>query len=522
MTEKEKIKDLYVEKRLPIKTIIQELGVSKATFYRLLKKYNIKRVSLYKDKLKRLYLQNNLSSQQIADMFGVSKTTILREIRHQNLSKSKEAAEESRRLSCQEKYNSKNYFESDDFKKKRAATMKERYGVSHPHQSPEVRKKYKEAMQEQYGCSTPLENKTILSKKNQTMLKRYNCIIPLKSEKIRQKYNDSMLKKYREGLPIHPNKKTIRIIEGERLRAFAQKNNIGYSTLVRFIQQTEYRATEDDVKKFIESVHNNVSDIEQIIENELKLKKFNKKVLSYRPDFKLSDRLYLNVDGLYWHSEIHVENRYHFDMRKVFEENGLSILQFRADEVFDPFKKNIIKSISANRNMGIKERIYARKCKIKKLKGGIAKEFLIKNHMMGYKNSIAYGLEYNNRIVSVMTYKVIRGTLKVERFCSEANTSVVGGFSKLLKTIESQANFEKIDYWVDLRYGTGSFLSKLGFEHKKDTLGWQWTDFRETYNRLQCRANMDERKISQRKHAEELGWYKIYDAGQRLYRKEKA
>jgi hypothetical protein len=38
-----------------------------------------------------------------------------------------------------------------------------------------------------------------------------------------------------------------------------------------------------------------------------------------------------------------------------------------------------------------------------------------------------------------------------------------------------------------------------------------------TYNRLQCTANMDSRKLSEKEHAVELGWSRIYDAGQRFY-----
>ena len=39
----------------------------------------------------------------------------------------------------------------------------------------------------------------------------------------------------------------------------------------------------------------------------------------------------------------------------------------------------------------------------------------------------------------------------------------------------------------------------------------------QTYNRLRCRANMDNRKLSEKEYSEELGWERIYDAGQRLY-----
>jgi hypothetical protein len=101
--------------------------------------------------------------------------------------------------------------------------------------------------------------------------------------------------------------------------------------------------------------------------------------------------------------------------------------------------------------------------------------------------------------------------------CSEVGTTVVGGFSKLLSYIEKITTFDSIEYWVDLRYGTGNFLLNHNFIHKKDTQGWRWTDRKNTFNRLKCTANMDERNLTEKEHASELGWSRIYDAGQRLY-----
>ena len=91
--------------------------------------------------------------------------------------------------------------------------------------------------------------------------------------------------------------------------------------------------------------------------------------------------------------------------------------------------------------------------------------------------------------------------------------------SKLLKSITSSGKFAKVESWVDLRYGNGVSLEKLGFKVSHETLGWKWTDFKNTYNRLKCTAKMDERELSQKEYAEELKWHKIYDAGQRLYTK---
>ena len=72
----------------------------------------------------------------------------------------------------------------------------------------------------------------------------------------------------------------------------------------------------------------------------------------------------------------------------------------------------------------------------------------------------------------------------------------------------------RITSFVDLRYGSVKSLQKMGFTHVSTSLGWKWTDYQNTFNRLHCRANMDERSLTQEDHAKELKLVKIYDAGQ--------
>ena len=60
--------------------------------------------------------------------------------------------------------------------------------------------------------------------------------------------------------------------------------------------------------------------------------------------------------------------------------------------------------------------------------------FLEKNHIqgkLGYFDCI--GLEYNNELVSVMTFIKRQNRIELGRFCSKLNTNVIGSFSKLLK-----------------------------------------------------------------------------------------
>lgn len=356
------------------------------------------------------------------------------------------------------------------------------------------------------GCKKEIKYETsdacTLSNKNNTLCK--TCTVYLEENR------NNMIKK---GL--------WNDLYGKTPKEWADQYDI---PLPLFYKSYKNFTSKNDLIKFCKNYEKYTSGIEALFSKKTGYSLYNKKVsrenypkLNYRPDFKLSDNIYLNVDGLYWHSEIIQSDRYyHFNMRKEYEKRNLKLFQFREDEVYN--KLNIIKSMISNAKGEIGKKIGARKCKIRKVSTEEAKNFLNDNHIKGYIASRHIGLYYQEELVSIMSYKIRKKYVKIDRFCSKANYSIIGGFSKLLKQVQ-KINKESlpIHYWVDLRYGSGNFLLNFGFKVEKETLGWEWTNFTTTYNRLQCRANMDDRGLSEKEHAEELGWYKIYDAGQRLY-----
>jgi hypothetical protein len=239
--------------------------------------------------------------------------------------------------------------------------------------------------------------------------------------------------------------------------------------------------------------------------------------INIRPDFEIvPNLLYVDVDGLYWHSEKRKNDKYHHQKRRrLFEEKGLRLIQFRENEVRK--KPEIIKSIISHLT-NKSNTIYARKCTSNLEKN---RSFWEENHLMGYASGRQINLALNKEIVCSLLYQIRGKELHIIRFCNKNYVNVVGGFSKLLEFAVSSNNFKgEVINFVDLRYGTGKFLEKIGFTKTKETLGWQWTDGENVYNRLKCRANMDKRKLTERQHAEELGWYKIYDAGQAKFTKK--
>jgi len=256
------------------------------------------------------------------------------------------------------------------------------------------------------------------------------------------------------------------------------------------------------------------------------LSKFDKNPLEFKlnrkPDFRLEKNgkiLYLNVDGLYIHSEAgpsKLDNNYHFKLRKSFEDNKSRIVQFRENELQRP---EVIRSI-VNSFFGDFNKIYARKCKIKKLVQKEAKAFFDKNHLMGNSPAPTFGLFFEDEVVCAISVKRKKTGIDITRFCNKLDTQVLGGMSKLLKHITKLYDPDFIQSFVDLRYANGHSYDKLGFTLKSTTQGWNWTDYKKTFNRLSCRANMDSRKLTQAQHAAELKYSKIYDAGQAKYVKE--
>lgn len=260
-----------------------------------------------------------------------------------------------------------------------------------------------------------------------------------------------------------------------------------------------------------------LTSLEKFVVDTLGYERFDKMLVGRtRPDFKITDKVYLNADGLLYHSEVRCpEKNRHFDTRVAYEKEGLQLLQFYSSEICGfPHK---IQSI-VNSKVGNTNKIWARKTVIKKVSAPEAKQFLNDNHLMGACNGTGFGLYLGNELVCLLTVANWRKKgLEIVRFCNKLNITVVGGLGRLLSHVRQVYNPEKIFSWVDLRYGTGKSLETLGFVKKRDVLSWRWTDGAHTFHRLSCRANMDGRMLSEKEYATEKGWSKIYDAGQRLY-----
>jgi len=412
----------------------------------------------------------------------------------------------------------------EEIKNKKKQTTLKRYGVEHQMHSEKVKNKIKKTCLQKYGVEHPSQNAEIKQKKRKTFIEKYKTESPFGLPGVREKRDATMMSMYGTKNSWLNITKIIAESGQPLIEWYKEKSGTKppYGWLSTFFKEVIDIPLEDALSSF-KLFEERKTHLERTAECLFETKHYNKKptqiVKTYRPDFKLSNNVFVNVDGLYWHSENHKNNKYHFLLREEFEKNGCRILQFREDEVYQ--KQDIIKSIVDNALVKTKNKIGARKTISKTVSSKSVTKFLNENHLMGSTCAKHIGLFGNDgNLVMVLSYRQRKNVCKIERLCSKKGYVVVGGFSKLLKHLERQCinpDVTEIHNWVDLRYGTGNHLLSKGFIKERETLGWKWTDGKNTFNRLRCRANMDDRGLTQKDHAEELGWYKIYDAGQRLY-----
>lgn len=202
----------------------------------------------------------------------------------------------------------------------------------------------------------------------------------------------------------------------------------------------------------------------QIQLNGLKVRK-NKLEMSNRIEIDVylpQHKVGIEANGLYWHSEDYTGEHYHQDKLKVCNENGIDLIQVYEDEWRD--KRPIIESIILTRIGVYQQKIFARKTKRVPVTADQAREFYDANHIQGYiPCETHHGLMFEGTIVAMASFGKRKhlfnsDTIELIRFCTQLNTQVVGGLSKLIK------GFSKLRTYCDLRLFNGSGYKSAGFK----------------------------------------------------------
>jgi hypothetical protein len=514
-----------------------------------LKKWGVENVfqsELVKNKIKETNLERwGVESYTKTEYFKKSmKYTKLKRYGYENynnISKIKETnleryGVESYMLTNEFKKISKDYYllNKDDIIDKIKENNLKKWGVENVFQSELVKNKIKETNLKKWGVENVLKSEIIKNKIRETMLNRYDVDNPSKllffQNKKKNTINLNFIKKYDHLKILNINDKTLSIYCDNCFDIFKIDKSIFHNRIIRnsilctkcnSVNNSYVSNSEIELFKFINKNYDG-----EIISSDRSLLS-GRELDIYLPQLKLA----FEFNGLYWHSDVYKENKYHLQKTKDCLEKGVQLIHIWEDDWL--YKKELLESIILNK-LGKSKRIFARNCQIKEFNDKkLIRDFLIENHIQGFiGSSIKIGLFYENELVSLMTFGNLRislgyknkyKTFELLRFCNKLNISVVGGASKLLKYfIDNYQPLEIISYSDNSR-GVGNMYLKLGFNLEVDTnpnYYWIVDDKRKhRFNYRKDKLVKDGYDInkSEVEIMKELGYNRIFDCGSKKW-----
>lgn len=276
---------------------------------------------------------------------------------------------------------------------------------------------------------------------------------------------------------------------------------------------------ENEIYTFIKKCYNNIEQSNRIVLD-------GKEIDIYTPELKIG----IEYNGLYWHSDLIVNNNYHLNKLNLANSKGINLIQIFGDEWL--YKQDIVKSRLLNIFGKTPNKIYARKCIIKEVSSKDCSNFLDQNHIQGKLGAmVRLGLYYNDELVSLMTFGNLRknlgqtskeGSYELLRFCNKLNTTVVGGASKLFKYFINNYSPNSIISYADRRWSEGNLYYNLGFKLLGETKpNYFYIDTKDTTKResrfkyrkdILVKQGFDPQK-TELEIMKDRGYIKIYDCG---------
>lgn len=545
------------------KTNLEKYGVKHPMYSEQVKE------KIKKTNLEKYGVENPFQSEEVKekikkvnlDRYGVESPIknkdVMAKVKKTNLEKygvehplqSKEVHDKIKKTNL-EKYGADNPMHSVQIKEKLKQTNLDRYGVENPAKSKEIYAKVKKTNLEKYGVKCTLQLEEVKQKIKQTNLEKYGVENPLQSEQIREKAKKTNLEKYGYENPLQSKEIRQKIkntyltnnfpnvikyfADKETTEDFLKKNYNEKTTLIQLSKDT-------GVSRPVIGQYIHKYGLEDYIEYDCKVSQPEKDIVEYLTskgitnivqsdrdildgkeiDVFLSDyNVGIEFNGDYWHSELKIDKKYHYDKSMLANSKGVFLYHIFSHEWADEEKRirilnNLDNILHLNEN-----KIYARKCMIREVDVAEKNNFLNENHIQGKDNSsIKLGLYYNDELVSLMTFCYPRFSKKynweLSRFCSKHNYNVIGGASKLFKYFVDNymKDGEVIVSYSDIAKTTGKIYNTLNFEFVNDAdpnyIWWKSDDDYKT--RYQCQM------VNERIIMESNGYIKIYDCGNKVW-----
>jgi hypothetical protein len=410
------------------------------------------------------------------------------------------------------------YQQSIDFKEKSASKSLEKWGVDHHMKSKKFIKKLKKNNLDKWG----VDNFTKTNKYKHLMQKYYN------SEDFRENVNNQIEKRREKELSYYKqyNKDYILVDIKDDILKFNCKgclSNFEISKQLYYLRNKNKQVccticNKTDSKNISHKEKELLDFIESIYDGEIVENYKNKYEIDiYLPHLKIG----FEFNGLYWHSEIFKEKNYHKNKTLYFQESGIRIIHIWEDDWL--YKNDIIKSMIRYNIGKVSAKIGARNCDISLVSIDESKIFLNNNHLQGHVNSsVRIGLFYKEELVSLITLGKSRNKnneTEILRFCNKIDTTVMGGFTKLLNYFLKNYHFEKLITYADISNSNGGLYLNNGLEYEKTTeVGYYWCKNGIKYNRFKFRKDKlikmgYDKILTESEIMHGRGYYRLYNCG---------
>jgi len=460
---------------------------------------------------------NNMEKnvQTCLNKYGVEHVSQSQEIRKrikESISKVNQVkAGEKRKNTVQKKYGKKFISQTSVWKKSNIQNSLLKYGETHPLKNKEVLKNAQAKLQERYGVINISQLDSTKEKVKQTFFNKRKKALELAN------FDDKIIS-YPTNFSVEMQCITCKKNYIVNIGFLSQRNKFDVTLCTNCNPVNTGSDLQNRFVLFIESLGFTIIKNYRFDENS------KHEIDIFIPEKNIG----LEINGIFWHSEVYKHSNYHKEKTKLASKNGVQLIHLWEDDL--KFKKELVES-RIKAILGLNQTLYARKTKVKFIDKNLSKEFFDKFHLHGnVRNTLSIGLFYDEELISSISLrkKKTPDEYEISRYATKSGFGVIGGFAKMLKFISNELKPINIFTYYDLDWKQdNNVYENNNFVFVKETQPqYHWVVGGKRENRLKftkknlVREGFDENKTEvQIMH--DRGYYRIFNAGNNLYKFKK-
>ena len=263
-----------------------------------------------------------------------------------------------------------------------------------------------------------------------------------------------------------------------------------------------------------------IDDIKSTLSKELSdIRVDGNKILCNNVEIEVCDAGHHNTDI--------VSKNYYLEKSIDYLQHGIRYIQIWEDEYQTNPKR--YRQYLMSQFFKHKDVVYGRECTVSVIENAVGYKFQDKYHLQGSTPAtITYGLVYNNKLISVMSFKCTNKqsrTWEISRLCTKTGIAIIGGTERMYKAFLHDhikgLKFSTLITYSDASKFTGRIYERLGMmELSRTECGYSYVDSNGIrISRQQCRVQKLHRMYPQYANMTEaeiittLGYKKVENCG---------